>query len=561
MSVNSYITGVTLRKPLRRILYQINAEVKNDEMTTASRYESAKEIIWLWLKKKTAEMPELAEKVSAVTKSGNSVVDIIYGSSVHYRTATLDIDDYHQWGMSFSHPGTRVATQIWETQAVLTLEGDRVYLFAELSCCVAISGVETIPSVPGFIRDIAKNIGLFSGRPVSETIWPINTDTDIENLYNFLLDPNRNLPVVVLSEPDRRKWPIHYEQAPEYLVSGEKLARSCFGRCVVVQMPYWTSFKWTKRVGKIWSVFDGGVRIYQPSLNMDEDDIYTHPLYLKSKILGWKHSPEQSALQSFGDYLSLIIRRDPTLLLSTQTRTTFSDLFQKRLALSRSEAVANEATLRTSYESQISDLEGQLKYQTELAEDAYQKYEQFKHENAVLSAENHNLNVLIANLRDALRVSGRNLDIPIPDNYDEMEEWCSEYFPDKLVFTTRARRAIKDTENLYSDVALVYRALCFLAQEYNDVKLQKIDRQVMADKLDELQLEDRPAATPTQAGRYEDEYYYTDSSGIKHLVKKHLVRGSGRDPHNTLRIYYYWDNDAKKVVIVSLTRHLTTAAT
>lgn len=559
MGVASYITGVPLHRPLRRILYQISAEVKNDEMTAVSRYESAKETIWLWLKKKTEEMPELAEKVASAMENGDNLVNIIYGGSVHVRVIALENDECSQWGMSFSHPGVDIPTQIWETQAILTQDGEQVYLSAELSHCVAITGIEPMPSVPGFVRDIAKNIGLFSSGPITESVWKIDTDADIEALHQLLLDPNRNLPVVVLSEPDRRKWPAPQRPAPEYLISGEQVARGCFGRCVVVQMPYWPSFKWTKAVGKIWSVFDGGVRIYQPGLDMDEDDIYAHPLYLKSRILNWSHSADQSSLQSFADFLSITIRREPTLLSSTQTRLTFSELFQKSLALTRSEASASEATLRQSYESEISDLNEQLKFHQDLAEDAYQKFEHYKKESLTLSAENHNLNVLVESLRDALQSSGRELEIPIPDNYDEMEEWCSEYFPDRLTFTTRARRAVKDPETLFTDVSLVYRALCFLAREYHDVKMGKIDGQVMADKLNELQLQNRPSINLDQAGQYGKTYFYTDSDGKEHFVDMHLARGTDRDPHRTLRIYYYWDDVKNKAVIVSLTKHLTSS--
>lgn len=560
MDAASYVTGVPLHRPVRRILYQIRAEVKNDKMTGSSRYEVAKETIWLWLKKKTIEMPELAEKVSSAMENGDNLVNIIYNGSVHIRVIALEDGECPQWGMSFSHPGIDVPTQVWETQAILTQDGDQVYLSAELSYCVAIAGIEPMPSVPGFVRDIAKNIGLFSCAPITESVWKINTDAQIDTLHQLLLDPSRNLPVVVLSEPDRRKWPVSQGPAPEYLISGEKIARGCFGRCIVVQMPYWPSFKWTKAVGKIWSVFDGGVRIYQPGLNMDEDDIYAHPLYLKSKILNWSHDVDKSSLQSFSEFLSATIRQEPTLLSSVQTRLTFSELFQKSLALMRNEATANEATLRQSYESEISDLKEQLKFHQDLAEDAYQKFDHYRKESLAFSAENHNLNALVENLRDALRASGRKLEIPIPDNYDEMEEWCSEYFPDRLIFTTRARRAIKDTQTLYADVPLVYRALCFLAQEYHDLKLGKIESHVMADKLNELQLQNRPSINLDQAGQYGKTYFYTDSDGKEHFVDMHLARGTDRDPHRTLRIYYYWDDVKNRVVVVSLTKHLTSSS-
>lgn len=103
--------------------------------------------------------------------------------------------------------------------------------------------------------------------------------------------------------------------------------------------------------------------------------------------------------------------------------------------------------------------------------------------------------------------------------------------------------------------------MLFLATEYRDGKLGKINHTEIESKLRSLQVENRPSATQSQAGRYEEEYYYTDTKGNKHLADMHLARGTSRDTKQSLRIYYYWDAEDEKVVVVSLTRHLTTDAT
>lgn len=557
MNTHLYVTGVPLPKSLRRVLYQINVNIENSEMPSSSCYESAKECIWLWLEKKTKDMPALSKMVA----ERNDSIDLLYNNSIHMKTAFIEDEGCIQWGMSFSHPDMSTPTQIWETQAVLTQCGEHVQLFTELSYSVAISGVDVEPSVPGFVRDIARNVGLTIEIPVSDTVWRINNEQGLDTLYNLLLNPNRNLPVVVLAQPDRKKWPIPNMRVPEYIIPAEQVAESCFGRCFVVELPYSMSFKWTKKIGRLWSVFDGGLRIYQPGLNLDEDDIYAHPLYSKTKILAWKQHGDEPSWKSFERQIINFLRSNPTLLISTQTRFSFSDLYQKKLLLMRQADSSSREALLNSYKSQLDDLKERAEYYEELSEEYLQKYQYCKQENSTLSSENHNLSILAETLRAALQAGGKSLEIPIPDDYDEMEEWCTQYLPDRLVFTTRARRAIKDTENLYSDVQLVYRCLLFLGQEYYDTKIGNCEGKLLQSKLDSLQIENRPSVTPSQAGQYEEEYYYTDSKGIKHLVDMHLTRGKGRDSRNTLRIYYYWDDEASKVVVVSLTKHLTTSDT
>lgn len=551
------VTGVRLPKPLRRVLYQFSGWVEQEEMTTQNRFDSAVELMWLWLQKKTGDMTVVAEVVEKNAKKND--LDISYNNSIRLRTATVLEEASVQWGMSFSHPDISVPTRVWETQAVLTMEDDRVHLFAELSYSASAEAEEATPSVPGFVRDIARSIGLRAAGPLRETPWTVETKEDVEGLYHLLTTPERNIPVVVLSEPDRYKWPLS-GRAPEYIISGVELARAAFGRCYVVELPYLMSFQWSKRVSRMWSVFDGGVRIYQPGLNFDEDDIYTHTLFSKNKILKWKERWDERACQTFQQGLLELLTAKPVVLAAGQERRAFSGLYQKKLEQARQESTANEETIRKSYETQLETLREELKEIKALEEDSFAKYQGFSAECDRLEAEKHNLILLTESLREALKAGGKELKLEIPDGYDEMEEWCRQNFPDKLVFTSRARRAIKDDENLYSDVGLVYQCLGLLGNEYHDVKTGKGDGKALARRLEELQVENRPAATMTQAGMYPEEYFYTDDKKKKHLVEMHLAKGSGRDSRNTLRIYYYWDDEKEKVVIVSLTKHLTTSA-
>ncbi|WP_295690932.1 hypothetical protein [uncultured Oscillibacter sp.] len=558
--MNTYpvVRGVRLPRPIRRTQYQLNAYIENAAMTSETCYKSAIELVKLWIGEKTSEMPEVRD---ALNKSLGDI-NISY-NGIAVRTVHLLEEEKNTWALSFIHPDDVVATRLWETQVVICLQNNKVKLFTENSFSVSVTAEDPTPTVPGFVRAIVEQIGLVETCPLSLTPWTIEDEDDVEKLYEVITNHDRQLPVIVLSSPDYHKWPIT-GYAPEYMISGAEVARKCFGRCIVVQLPYRMGFKWSELVGRTWAVFDGGVRIYQPGLDFDNDDIYIHTLYSKTKILGWKrNSDEVPSYQCFEQYLISEIKRKPTLLSSGSERIAFTAIMQKKLERQREENITNEEAMKSSYEEQISILREEKEFHKELAEEAYQKYTQYEKDNEVLKEKNYDLECLVEQLKEALKFSGKTLEdiIPIPDNYDEMGDWCRKYLDNKLEFTNRARRAVgKDVETLYSDVALVYKCLLFLATEYRDGKLGKINHDEIEDKLKSLQVENRPSVTQSQAGRYEEEYYYTDAKG-KHLVDMHLVRGTSRDTKQSLRIYYYWDDEDKKVVVVSLTRHLTTDAT
>ena len=114
MAEHSFVTGVTLPKPLRRVLYQFSGWIEREEMTAQNRYDSAVELVWLWLEKKTKDMTTVSQAVEQnAQKKGD--LDLSYNNSIRLRTATVEEGERRRWGMSFSHPDIGVATRFWET--------------------------------------------------------------------------------------------------------------------------------------------------------------------------------------------------------------------------------------------------------------------------------------------------------------------------------------------------------------------------------------------------------------------------------------------------------------
>jgi len=149
--------------------------------------------------------------------------------------------------------------------------------------------------------------------------------------------------------------------------------------------------------------------------------------------------------------------------------------------------------------------------------------------------------------------------IPAPANYDELPDWIVRHFSGRLLLSPRALRGIKDA--VYEEFDLVWKGLAALAREYRDLRLgaKEDSGELWEAKLVELGLECENAASDTSRGKYADEYEILDpfGSGKKRSFERDLKKGNSRDARYCLRIYFYWDEEHRQVVVGWLPSHLT----
>jgi hypothetical protein len=153
-----------------------------------------------------------------------------------------------------------------------------------------------------------------------------------------------------------------------------------------------------------------------------------------------------------------------------------------------------------------------------------------------------------------------------PTDIGVLEKWITEHHSDRIVLHPRAINAAKKSR--FEDVSLIYAAVDFLGTEYWVSRTadpdQAADLRCQSDlKLRELKLDLAPAISPTAAGREGKEYIvkYPHGTSEERLFEQHLCKGNARDERFCLRIYFFWDNELKKVVIGWLPSHLDTQNT
>ncbi len=157
-------------------------------------------------------------------------------------------------------------------------------------------------------------------------------------------------------------------------------------------------------------------------------------------------------------------------------------------------------------------------------------------------------------------------DVSPPDNLDALPGWVLGRHSERIVLHPRAVNSAKKSK--YEDVALIYAAVDFLGIEYwnmrTSIPLNAEERRKACDaKLGALGLDLSTAIGDSRAGEQGDEYEVTYPLGTdqKRVLELHLAKGSDREERFCLRIYFFWDGTAKKVVIGWLPNHLDTRGT
>jgi hypothetical protein len=153
-----------------------------------------------------------------------------------------------------------------------------------------------------------------------------------------------------------------------------------------------------------------------------------------------------------------------------------------------------------------------------------------------------------------------------PTDLGVLEEWIAEHYSDRIILHPRAINAAKKSR--FEDVGLIYAAVDFLGTEYwasrTAVPNKAADLRCQSDlKLRELKLDLAPAVSPTAAGREGKEYIvkYPSGTSEERMLEQHLCKGNARDERFCLRVYFFWDEELKKVVIGWLPSHLDTQDT
>jgi len=538
------VPGVAVDPIVNKIAYQLSCELKNQDMTQESIFSTTISIIQAWLRKKLKNNRCLFNKIANIKKDmseeyGGIGIDTIYSEN--------------KWAFRFRHPDFEFPARTWTVQAVVFTIDNSVYLEVINMCSFQLSNDQfNSYSIPGFVRTIHEKIGMFDICRITDLSMEICNNYDYFLFENLLTDKRRKLPVVVITS----------DTYGDYSIYPDEMAKRAFGLAYIIKLPVSYAQKFTARVGRAWSVYNGAVRIYLTHIDFNTDEFYRHPLFIKDRIFNWRDG-NRAFMQFLENYLkrynaqASVFFKNTAIYLNARHEKIEQDILKaEKENQGDKELMQLYQEENESYRIRIEQLEQDIKGK----EDDYLQImiinDELRQEKAALLAK---LNIYESIVRNNLF---QESDIPIPDNWDDMDDWCRKYLPNKLVLSTKARQALKSAQ--YEDIELAYKALLLYANEYRDMRMRDSDNdeplRKFNEKLDELGLEN--LGTPIAESRFGERsnIYTTSYDGEEYKIEHHIGKGVSHDPKYCLRVYATWDAVNCRVIIGSLPGHLDTRA-
>ncbi len=508
---------------------RVASHLDGDDYAAAS--DAAREAALRWAAKRAGgQLPKQAwsfEEFELMTGGRNS-------ATVRVKTDELDI-----WALRAEDPDKNVPGRIWSTEVVIGGRlGERPFLSTRLIASTNEPALQVVPHVPGLILQMAETPGLVrAARKLLSEPQTIETENDAEDLCDHLEDPERRLPVIVVTT-----W-----HTGARLVDDVAIARALTGLARVVRVPPDLTWVLTNRLGKFRSVFGGAVRVYMPGFSVT-DDPFRHRLFLAERLMNGGGSVCATWLRQAVAQLSVSgtrLGRDVLDFASVKTtsRRLRADAM-KEVEASDEELVATANELIESLEEQIKEKDKEVDGYIELAEAAEAR--------AAASEQEHRaLLYRVRQLQEAIVKGGVSPteEPPLPQAWGEFVDWVDGTYPDRVVLAPSARRMVKSAA--FEDVEAVARSVAWLATEHYD---RRVDG---GGSMRDVQIENGVRNSPCGGDTYK-----TNWRDRSYDVDWHVKNGGNtHDPKRCLRIYYFWEPEACLTVIDYLPGHIKTTAT
>lgn len=538
------ITGGTLSPTIRpgrasvRTTYQLCAGVapRDGETVDATRLEAIRTAL-TWVRGKLpADLPAGALDGASfeLDEAGNRVVAVA-------------VPDEGIWALRLEQPDAPLAGsdavpgRSWIHDLAFRLSEGALHFGVRIQCAShAYATAPIVPLRPGVVRELTARFTLTKARPLDGQPWHLRAFEDLPEFEAFLLDPQRAMPVVLLTQPDPAR---HAEPVAPFLLDPDRLARKLIGLGYVATMPHKLGFHWTDLVGKPWSAFLGAVRTYMPGMDYERDTPLSHPLAFADRVLGWRYRDldgEHEGIEAFERFLAgRALEYSATKPVDWKRCVFAPDARAMRAALARQQTT-NAEELQALYEDEVRGLREQLtavQYDVEtaiqLAGQAERERDQAQAEAAKLRAHNEALRVALEQ-QDAYTDTAEDT---MPGSYEAIPDWVDEHLAGRLVLHPRAVRALKAAE--YEDVELVARALLALATEWRRMMLGHSGADgPWKQRCDELHLGYGRSIRDSRVGEQGDAYHvdWPPRGNQRHLLEWHLTKGTSHDPRHCLRI-------------------------
>ncbi len=465
--------------------------------------------------------------------------------------AAVKLDDPKYWAFRLRER-LKDRNRIWTTEVGLAGIRKTDAIFGCRLICSQRGNSESAPrSIPQFVRGIAftQNARL-DGRPTSPDPWVVKRQNDVSELISFLKSPQRKHPVVVFTVPKNS------DDINETIIETNQFIRRTVGFVHTAVLTSEASYALTDQLGREFSVYRQATRTYNPGFDPDSDLSSDHPIATAARIQEWETKAEGAFLE-FLVHQTLRLTR-PRYILERE-QWPFHQV--KRLSVERARSAAkatgqsaDELLVLANEEVKAAKLE--TNHSLELAASAEAEKEQALTDLRQMEAKYMALQSRV----DALQtknVVGKHQNVRIPDSLDELQFWAESNLSGSVELHNRALRGAKTAQ--YEDVSLIYEALLLLRDYYVPMRRKgggELKRSFES-RCKELGIQEQPTFSGNRAAEQGDTYFVR--VGQRRIeLDRHLKKGNSREPRHCFRLYFFWDEMMRQVVVGWLPSHLAT---
>jgi hypothetical protein len=174
---------------------------------------------------------------------------------------------------------------------------------------------------------------------------------------------------------------------------------------------------------------------------------------------------------------------------------------------------------------------------------------------------NHSYDERIDKLKQELK--RKDILLGRPKKTEEVPDWVEKYFSGRLIFHDRAKSLISKTPTTEVDMNLLCDAIEYLAHEYRAFLTGEITKEECVKACSETYNRNFNVSPSGDMSIQAYSFEYKVKYGVGFTGKPKEVALNqhlkvGNENKNLLRIYFFYDNDKKLIVVGSLPKHLKT---
>lgn len=474
-----------------------------------------------------------------------------FGEGRGFATRFYHGSDHQAYALKFKHPDSQIENKRWVTEVVLSegSNGERSTR-ASISLFTGYEGAKLTPDVdsvsrPRLVKSLIEGFGAYESLPLSLEPRKLET-SQVETFVELLKHDQRVFPVVWISAHNSDGHPlVNPIPAADWLAGVAH---------VIVSEGVGPSRAVGNLLDEKFNCFNGAVRIYWPGFS-EEDSRFDHKLWLPHEV----ESLEDGKRHGFRSHLLSYVSEVSTNRLIDDV-VEWSDVrrLQSRNELQRLREEGQDQEALKVAEEIINDLEGekqQLKEQVGQLQDEKERARNEAEQWRKAYQEEQKT-------EDEAPIGPVSEDLPPATLTDAVERILSEYGPDAEETRVRIPKNVRGgITDEFEDAESAYDALKWLATTFVDAKRGE-------ERCPNLDLSCRRNSgfgynahqSDRTMGEYPDDYHLR-WNGEGRALKRHLGKGSSKDPRETLRIAFFYDEEQQEAIVGYVGQHQRTRAT